>query len=139
MNSFTWAINILTRNSPHHLIMQHLLSCQVSAIFPSQRPGADPPLQGPAGTAGEVAAPDLLHSDTSLNSFPVSPDSVLDVPAQLHPVDLVVLQHLVSDSGAVVLVLINTVQTKLSGFLDQTINDKAVFSLKFIVKLKVFT
>ena len=127
---FTRALNILTPNSPHHHIVLHHRPCLVPAFFPSQRPRADPPLQGPAGTAGEVAAPDVLHSDTSLNSFPVSPGSVLDVPAQLHPVDLVVLQHLVGDPGAVVLALINTAQTKLSGFLDQSINDKAVWSLE---------
>ena len=110
---------ILTRNSPHHHIALHHLSCpRVRAIFPSQRPGAVPPLRGPTATTGEVAASDVPHSDTSLslNSLPVSPGAVLDVLAQLHPV---VLQHLVDDSEAVVPVLINTVQAKFSGFFDQ--------------------
>ena len=91
-------------------------------MFPPQGPGADPPLQGPAGPAGEVAAPDVLYSDTSLsrNCCPGAPGPVLDVPAELHPVDLVILQHLVGHSGAVVLGLINTAQAQLSGFLDRT-------------------
>ena len=121
MDSLTWThwtVNILTRNTRHHHIVLHHRPCLVPAFFPSQRPGADPLLHGPTKAAGEVTVPDLLHSDTSLNTL--SPGSVLDVPAQLHPVDLVVLQHLVGDSGAVVLVLINTTQTKLSGFLDRT-------------------
>ena len=89
-------------------------------MFPSQRPGAVHPLQSPAEAAGVVAVPDLLHSDTPLYSFPVSPVPVLDVPAQLHLVDLVIRQHLVGDSRAVIVVLVNAVQAKLSGFsLDQ--------------------
>ena len=110
---------IITGNSLHHHIVQHQDPCLlVQAIFPPQRPGADPPLQGPAGAAGEVAAPDVRHSDTFLHSLPGSPGPVFNVPAELHLVDLVVVQHLVGDSGAVVLVLINTLQAKFSGFLD---------------------
>ena len=118
----TWTFHIFTRNSPDHLIVQNLRPCLVPAVFPPQGPGADPPLQGPAGPAGEVAAPDVFYSDTSLsrNCCPGSPATVLDVLAQLHLVVLVVLvrQHMVSHSGAVVLGLINTAQAKLSGFLD---------------------
>ena len=91
-------------------------------MFPSQRPGTDLGLRSPTGPTGVVAAADVLHSDTSLSLYrlPVSPGPVLDVPAELQPEDLVVLQHLVGDTGTVVVALINTVQAKLSGFLDRT-------------------
>ena len=50
--------------------------------------------------------------------------TVLDVPAQLHLEDLVILQHLVCDSGAQVVVLINTLQTELSRILNKAKGDK---------------
>ena len=101
-------------------------------MFPSQRPGAVHPLQSPTEAAGVVALPDLLHSDTPLYSFPVSPVPVLDVPAQLHLVDLVILQHLVGDSPAVVVVLVNTVQAKISGF---SLDQPKTFFIKNMVKV----